>query len=141
MFPMYRAIARRGMIVLFHMGDDRYDFSSPTRLRNVIERIGDLRAIAAHFGGYQRWEEAATMPRHERIYYDTSSSFAFINRDFALRMIDRFGSDHFMFGSDFPMWEPKVELERFLSLGLEKTIRDDILYNNFCRIFDLSDTE
>ena len=29
----YKAIARRGLPVLFHMGDNRYDFSSPERSR------------------------------------------------------------------------------------------------------------
>ena len=32
----YKAIARRDLPVLFHMGDDRYDFSSPERLRWML---------------------------------------------------------------------------------------------------------
>ena len=35
----YRAIARRNLPVLFHMGDDRYDFSSPERLTNLLRRV------------------------------------------------------------------------------------------------------
>ena len=49
----YKAIARRDLPVLFHMGDDRYDFSSPERLTNLLRRVPELRAVAAHFGG--RW--------------------------------------------------------------------------------------
>ncbi len=51
----YRAIARRDLPVLFHMGDDRYDFSSPERLTNLLRRVPELRAVAAHFGGWRSW--------------------------------------------------------------------------------------
>ena len=34
----YRAVARRGLPVLFHMGDDRYDYSTPQRLMNLLYR-------------------------------------------------------------------------------------------------------
>ena len=47
---MYRSIARRGLPVLFHMGDDRYDFSSPKRLTNLLRKVPDLKVIAAHLG-------------------------------------------------------------------------------------------
>ena len=45
----YKAIARRDLPVLFHMGDDRYDFSSPERLTNL------LRTSAAGAAGPGRW--------------------------------------------------------------------------------------
>ena len=38
----YKAIARRDLPVLFHMGDDRYDFSSPERLTNLLRRVPEL---------------------------------------------------------------------------------------------------
>ena len=44
--------------ILFHTGDDRYDFSSPVRLRHVIDDFPNLTAFAAHFGGYQKWRES-----------------------------------------------------------------------------------
>jgi len=139
MLAVYRAIARRGMLILFHIGDGRYNYSAPKQLYEVIARVPDLYAVAAHFGGYQRWDEALSMPKCERIYYDTSSSLSFIDRDFAMRMFDRFGPEQFMFGSDFPMWEPRAELDRFLALGLDEKTRVDILYRNFMRIYAQSE--
>ena len=47
----YRAVAKRGFPVLFHMGDDRFDLSTPQRLMNLLRQVPDLRVIAAHFGG------------------------------------------------------------------------------------------
>lgn len=135
MFPIYKAIAKRGLKVLFHMGDDRYEYTAPSRLYKVCKRVPDLIAIGAHFGGYRRWDEAYSIPVMENIYYDTSSSLAFLDRDQALRLIDKFGTDRFLFGTDFPMWEAEKELERFLDLGLDRKSNEDILYNNFAKLF------
>ena len=54
-------------------------------------------------------------------------------------MIERFGADHFLYGSDYPMWDPEQELRRFLALGLGKDVEDAILYGNFMELFGLSD--
>ena len=137
--PMYREIARRGLAVLFHMGDARYDFSAPERLRNLKRQVPDLVAIAAHFGGYQAWEASLRCPQPEGIWYDTSSSLMFLSTDMAKRMLDTFGVERFLFGSDFPMWTPGRELERFLrlDLGLSYAEKEDILYHNFARLFRL----
>ena len=43
----YKAIARRGLPVLFHMGDNRYDFSSPERSR-MNSRRNSSRSSAAN---------------------------------------------------------------------------------------------
>ena len=133
---MYSECEKRGLSVLFHMGDNRYDYSAPERLATVIKKIPGLKIHAAHFGGYQAWEKAfSALDPSENLYFDTSSSLPFIDRDKALRFIEKHGVDKFMFGTDFPMWEPKEELERFLSLGLDKNAEEMILYSNFEKFY------
>ena len=132
---MYRAIAKAGLPVLFHMGDYRYDYSAPERLTNLIRRVPDLVAIAAHFGGWQSWDKACAQPQPENVFYDTSSSLMYLGKDRALDLLDKMGAERFLFGSDFPMWTPKEELDRFLALGLDKTLQDKILFGNFERLF------
>ena len=88
--------------VLFHMGDDRHDYSTPQRLMNLLRQVPDLRVIAAHFGGWRAWELSYENPLPENVLYDTSSTTPMIPRDFVLRMLDRFGPERFLFGSDFP---------------------------------------
>lgn len=136
---LYRQCAKRGLVVLFHMGDNRYDFSTPQRLRNLKKQVPDLICIAAHFGGYQAWDEALACPKEDGIYYDTSSSLMFLDADKAKAIIDKFGTERFLFGTDFPMWTPKMELKRFLNfpLGLSQQEKEDILYNNFAKLFKL----
>ena len=135
----YRAIARRDLPVLFHMGDDRYDFSSPERLTNLLRRVPELRAVAAHFGGWRSWTRSLAQLQPESVLYDTSSTLGMIDRELVLRFIDKIGPDRLIFGTDFPMWSPKEELERFLSLGLDEAEQQKILYGNFMNLLHLKD--
>ncbi len=137
--PMYQELARRGIPVLFHMGDRRYDYASPFRLKNLTRQVPDLVVIAAHFGGYQVWDASYETPQGPNVWYDTSSSLAFLPYDQAMRMLDRFGPERFLYGSDFPMWDPSKELTRFMALDLDPETQEKILYGNFMNLFRLSD--
>ena len=132
---MNRAIARAGLPVLFHMGDDRFDYSAPERLTNLIRQVPDLVAIAAHFGGWRAWERSYNHVQPENVFYDTSSSLAFLGKERALEFLDHFGAHRFLFGTDFPMWTPKEELAYFLDLGLDSRTQSQILFGNFEKLF------
>jgi len=132
---MYRAIARAGLPVLFHMGDDRFDYSAPERLTNLIRQVPDLVAIAAHFGGWRAWERSYNHVQPENVFYDTSSSLAFLGKERALEFLDHFGAHRFLFGTDFPMWTPKEELAYFLDLDLDSRTQSQILFGNFEKLF------
>lgn len=135
--PMYRAVAKAGLPVLFHMGDARYDYSSPQRLTNLIRQVPDLIAIAAHFGGWQAWDKSYDHVQPENVFYDTSSSLMFLGKERALDFLDKLDAQRFLFGTDFPMWTPAEELQRFLDLGLEEDLQAQILFGNFKRLFRL----
>ena len=139
--PIYKKAAELGLPVLFHMGDDRYDYSTPERLMNLLRQVPDLKVIAAHFGGWRAWQHSYEHPLPEGVLYDTSSTLPMIPREMVLRMLERFGPERFLFGSDFPMWSPKQELERFLALGLGEEINEKILYGNFMNLFGLHDED
>ena len=139
MMPVYKAIAEAGLPVLFHTGDARYEFSRPCRLRRVIERVPSLRATAAHFGGYQRWEEAAEqLADLPGVTFDVSSSMPFLGRERSRMLIEHFGADRFFFGTDFPMWMHEEVLADFLALGLTEQEEQKILGLNFMQYYHLS---
>ncbi|MEG1620427.1 MAG: amidohydrolase family protein [Oscillospiraceae bacterium] len=50
-------------------------------------------------------------------------------------MINELGEDKFLFGTDYPMWDPKEELGRFLKLPLSHEQQEKILWNNFENLF------
>ena len=57
LFPMYEMV--QGKIpVLLHMGDPRYNYSHPARLRHILDIFPHLEVIAAHFGGYRMFHTA-----------------------------------------------------------------------------------
>ncbi|MEA5012634.1 MAG: amidohydrolase family protein [Angelakisella sp.] len=135
--PLYRACAKAKLPILFHTGDDRYDFSAPHRLYNALEQVPDLVCIAAHFGGYQNWDEAYHWLKHPNVWFDTSSSLFSLSMEEAMKMMEHLGFDRFMFGSDFPMWDHVEELERFNRLPLTSAQRKKVLWENFHHLLHL----
>ena len=134
---MFSAIGNT-LPVLVHLGDDRVDTSSPQRLANVLDKNPSLLAIGAHLGGYTAWEDALQyLVGRENLYFDTSSSLAFIEKDLAVQIIRSHGADKILFGVDYPMWDHAEELERFLSLPLDESERQRILGGNARRLFQL----
>ncbi|MCQ2399792.1 MAG: amidohydrolase, partial [Clostridia bacterium] len=103
--------------ILFHTGDDKLDFSMPERLNNLAADFKNQIFIGAHFGSYRCFDKADIYTA-ENVYFDTSSALMFISKERATRLIDKFGDERFLWGSDYPMWLPSVEYERFLSLDL-----------------------
>lgn len=133
--PLYRLCARAGLPILFHTGDDRYDYSTPARMSKVARMLPELTCIAAHFGGYLHWQEVELYKGLPNIYFDTSSSLFLLPAPRAEEIIDMLGDDRFFFGTDFPMWDHRDELERFMALNLSEETRDKLLYKNFARVF------
>ena len=131
MYPIYRKIAEYGLPVLFHMGDEKLDFSNPKRLTNVLNDIPQLKCIAAHTGGYCHWGEAFDLPVSENLYFDISSSLSFLSRNQLYNFLNKYGTDKFFFGSDFPMWNPYDELKKLDSFDLDEQTQRKIEYHNF----------
>lgn len=137
MLDVYKEANRRGLPVLFHTGDNRMDFSSPERLARVVDKIPDFVCIAAHLGGYRRREEARNVLKGSNVYIDTSSSFFYVTNEEAKESISHFGVDRTMFGTDFPMWSPDTELNRFFELGFSEEDNRKILFDNFAALFKI----
>ena len=137
MLDVYKEANRRGLPVLFHTGDDRTDFSSPARLAKVIDKIPDFVCVAAHFGGYRRWDESRMLLSGANVYIDTSSSLAFINNELARENIRHFGVERTLFGTDFPMWQPEEELQRYFAMGLSYEENKKILWENFAKLYNI----
>lgn len=129
MLPVYQAIEGK-LPLLIHMGDENQDSSSPERLAGILDKFPKLVVIAAHFGGYQMWDESMKYLVGRNVYMDTSSSLAFLEPSEATEMIRKHGVDKFLFGTDFPMWNHKQELERFFTLNLSEKEKQMILYDN-----------
>ena len=128
---MFRAMAQRNLPALIHTGDKRYPFSQPLRMARVLDQVPDLKVICAHLGGWSVWTEAWNLlAGRPGVWVDTSSSLYAIEKDEAADVIRRYGADRVFFGTDYPMWTPEGEIERFLGLPLTKEEQDKILWRN-----------
>lgn len=137
-YKIYEAIAGR-LPVLIHMGDNRYNYSHPTRLARVLKDFPTLQVQASHLGGYRCWSDAKEcLGTQENVVFDTSSSLPMIEKDFARELIENYGIDRCMFGTDFPMWAPEEELERFLSLGFTPEQNQQMFSGTFKRLFGMA---
>ena len=137
MVEVYKELVKLDLCVLFHIGDNRFDFSAPERLARVMEAVPGLRCIAAHLGGYRYWGKGLRLLRGADLMFDTSSSLMFLEPGEAAGLIRETGFERFLFGTDFPMWTHEKELERFMGLDLTEEERTAILYDNFAKFFGL----
>ncbi len=120
--------------ILLHTGDSRFDNSNPNRVAPMLEAFPHLTVIGAHFGGWSLWEQASPkLRKYKNFYVDTCSSFYALKKDTARDIIDSYGTDRVIFGTDYPMWRQDEELNYLYSLGLTDEQLQDILYNNIHR--------
>ena len=134
---LYSALSERGLCILMHMGDARYDYSAPSKLARILERFDKLKIDAAHLGGWQRWDEAYSCLKGSQAYYDISSSAAVIGVERAAEIAHGYGADKLMFGSDFPMWNHAAEFARTMQLGFERSELEGVFYGNFSKFYGL----
>ncbi len=135
---IYELCEERGLPILMHTGDSRYDYSNPNRLLPILQIYTGLTVIGAHFGGWSIWEEASfCYSGIPNFYVDCSSSFHYLPKETAKEIIKRYGADRVLFGTDYPMWNPRKELDCLLSLGLDEAEIKHILNLNVSKIFNL----
>lgn len=142
LMKLYEIIEGRLPIVI-HCGDYRYDYSSPHRLLNVVKAFPRLRIDAAHFGCWSQYEigydvlhkELAT---NDNIFLDTSSSSFMLGARRMGELSRLWGTEHIMFGSDYPMWDPAKEYDTLMNCGFTDDELENILWHNAERFIGIT---
>lgn len=136
LYPVYDMI--QGKIpVMLHMGDPRYNYSHPVRLRHVMDTFPKLQVIAAHFGGYKMFETAKEQLWDTDCIFDISSAMMFMEPGEAERYINFYGAERMAYGTDYPLWDPVEEVKHFQSLNLTGAQFDQIAHKTAERILGL----
>ena len=118
--------------VLFHVGDrlpPHLNPSCPAKLAALKRKFPKLTMIAAHLGGYLQWAQALEHLAGTDVYLDTSSSLPFIPDSLLHAILDRHPPERVFFGSDYPLFDPGVELERLRARLRLNSTRTDLLLN------------
>lgn len=134
---IYKEAARLDMPILFHAGDKTTDFSTPKRIRNVLDKLPELTIIAAHMCGYSVWDEAEEYLIGTPVYTDTSEALLGMDGKELYRLIEKHGVDKVMFGSDFPLWFTSHAFGEIESIGLSESEKEQIYCGTAKKVFDL----
>lgn len=135
---IYELCEEKGLPILMHTGDKRYDYSNPNRLIPILEIYTGLTVVGAHLGGWSIWEEAVErLHGIPNLWFDCSSTFYWLDKDRVRELIMTLGCDRVLFGTDYPMWHPQKELDAFFSMGLTDRQNEMILSRNAMRVFGI----
>lgn len=125
--------ASLGLIVLTHTGDDvgypGLVRCSAEMARHVIDALGEFPLILAHMGGWGEWERVPELLSGRGVYLDTSFSTGsmhpgpdskrtpeelnMLDEAGFMTLVDAFGADHILFGTDSP-WSSIEEVMEFI---------------------------
>ena len=134
---VYEMCEDAGLPICVHTGDFRYDYSNPDRVEKILRAFPRLKFIGAHFAGWSVWDEAARrLADYPNLTVDTSSSFYWLTPEHAKSIIRAYGAGRVMFGSDYPMWSRRPELEYLRRLELDKEEYEEICWRTCARLFN-----
>jgi predicted TIM-barrel fold metal-dependent hydrolase len=134
---VYEIAERKQLPLIIHTGDYRYDYSHPRRLKRILHEFPRLKVDAAHFGGWSIYDYALEFLEDEKCYLDMSSSMRFLGPRRTRELVEAYGYDRILFGSDFPMWTPTHELEVFRALGFSARAYDQMCWYNAERFLSM----
>lgn len=136
LFPVYEAVQGK-LPMMIHLGDEQYDHSHPARLRRVLEQFPKLQVCAAHFGGHTMYETAKEYLSDTNCIMDISSTLMFLDRETAENYVNHYGAERLAFGTDYPVWDPVQEVQRFQSLNLTDEQKEQIAWKTAARFLNL----
>ena len=98
---------------------------------DLLRSFPRLQIICAHFGGYRMWEHSLeALAGQDNLWVDTSSTTAYVTPELLRRLLRQHPRDHVLFGTDWPLYDPPVELERLRRMsGLSEDAMDHLLSN------------
>ncbi len=139
-FPVYERCEALGLPIIFHSG---FDFISPNlvhcspqSLAKVADIFPNLTIIAAHLGGYRRWDDVEKyLVGKENVWFDTALLYGIIERAQARRII--IAHKKVLFGSDCPWHSPKEEAAFIRSLSLGEELLDKIFSENAIKLLNI----
>ena len=136
---IYALCEDAGLPVCVHTGDYRYDYSNPPRIVNILRAFPRLKFIGAHFGGWSVWEEAARqLSDFDNIVVDSSSSFYALRPEQAKALIRVWTPGRVLFGTDYPLWPQRPDIDYLLWLELADDDYEQIFWKNTAELFGLS---
>ncbi len=123
------------LIVTTHAGvDDGFPNQpvrcTPDRVLNVLKQVKNVKLILAHMGGSRLGEEVLEKLCGKDVYFDTSFSMHFMDKNLFRNIVNKHGADKLLFATDSPWRDIGEEVNILQSMGLSSEQQDKIFYKN-----------
>ena len=135
-YPIYEKLEQAGLPILMHSGT--YPHSNPLGIAKAARDFPGIPFIMGHFGlADLSWECFPAADLSENVYVDTTANpLVRVMREW----LDEFGAHRMLWGSDFPFYDVKYELQKLDALNLSEEERVLVSHQNAIRIFGLDDS-
>jgi predicted TIM-barrel fold metal-dependent hydrolase len=140
MWPVYAKAQELALPIITHGGlfmmspDEPY--TRPSNFEQILQSFPELTLVVAHMG-HGFWDESVELAKkYSNVYFDTSAVVSGVEHlkvlsdDDATELIRQLGVERVMFGSDYPWFNPAIDLKRFLRLPLTPAEKEKILGEN-----------
>ena len=134
---IFSLLSRLGMFLLIHSGYNPFRkeraLSSPEKIAKIKDKYGSLKIVAAHLGGFGMAERALFSLSGSGVYLDTSLS-SLRGSESLYNIIEAFGEDYVLFGTDTPWSSPARELDFIKKSPLSDSRKEKILRSNALKL-------
>ena len=125
---------------------------TPKMIKNAVNAVHPKRLVLAHMGGWKMWETAAEMLSGMGLFIDTAFSIGkmeqetpyysedelkLLNFEETVKIIDAFGEDYVLFGTDSPWSDQKESVLDILHLPVDDEVKEKILYRNAVKLLKI----
>lgn len=133
---IFSLLSERGMFALIHSGNNPFReeaaLSTPEKIAKIREKFDTLTIVAAHLGGFGMAERSVKALSGSGVYLDTSLSA--LSGENLYNIIEAFGEDYILFGSDTPWSNPRRELSFIQNLPVSEGAKRKILCFNALKL-------
>ncbi|MBR4721222.1 MAG: amidohydrolase family protein [Clostridia bacterium] len=145
-----------GLITVVHAGLDvgfpGVERCTPKMIKNAVSAVSPKKLVLAHMGSWKMWQEAKELLSGRGLFIDTSFSIgkmtqetqyysdeelSLLNPCEAASVIDAFGEDNVLFGTDSPWGDQKADIENILKLPIDNESKEKIMYKNAAKLLEI----
>jgi len=146
LWPVYSKAQELGIPILFHTGGhSEYEnkYGRPKEFEEVARSFPDLRVVLGHMGKGAYPESVEMAKKYDNFFFDTSTCFyeagisgAEVARN-VFEIIREIGTDRILFGTDWPWYDPLIDINHIDKMELADEEKAGILGLNARRVYNL----
>lgn len=139
-YPLYEAIAKAGLVMTFHGGEDPAfrgrTHSSAQRTARMVRDFAGAKIVVAHMGNTEDGTEPLEYLCGADCWLDTSMASQFMPRRQFEAIVKAHGPDKIVFATDCP-WGGKETYDTVASLPISAEDKEKIFWRNACGLLGL----